>query len=89
MTSSAAYEALARAFWLEGVRAHFTLMGDGNMHWAAALDELGARTIHVRHEHCACAMAMGYAIASGEVGVASVTCGPGLTQTMTALATAV
>ena len=89
MTGSAAYEALAEAFWLEGVRAHFTLMGDGNMHWASALDALGARTIHVRHEHCACAMAMGYAIASRDVGVASVTCGPGVTQTMTALATAV
>jgi thiamine pyrophosphate-dependent acetolactate synthase large subunit-like protein len=34
-------------------------------------------------------MATAYAQASGEVGVASVTCGPGLTQIMTALVTAV
>jgi hypothetical protein len=26
------YEALAQAFAAEGVAAHFTLMGDGNMH---------------------------------------------------------
>jgi thiamine pyrophosphate-dependent acetolactate synthase large subunit-like protein len=33
-------------------------------------------------------MAMGYHSATGKVGVASVTCGPGFTQTMTALAVA-
>ncbi|MCB4770410.1 thiamine pyrophosphate-binding protein [Ancylobacter sp. Lp-2] len=83
------YELLARAYYAEGVRAHFTLMGDGNMHWAIALSEReGVQTIHARHEHCACGMAIGYAIATGEVGVASVTLGPGFTQTMTALTTA-
>ncbi|MGQ7794026.1 thiamine pyrophosphate-binding protein [Faunimonas sp. B44] len=84
-----AYVHLARAFAAEGVETLFTLMGDGNMHWATALsEEPGVRTYHVRHEHCAAAMAMGYALASGKVGVASVTCGPGLTQLSTALATA-
>ncbi|MYZ48216.1 thiamine pyrophosphate-binding protein [Propylenella binzhouense] len=83
------YVHLARAFAREGVEVNFTLMGDGNMHWATALAEQpGVRTYHVRHEHCALAMAMGYSIASGKVGVASVTCGPGLTQLSTALATA-
>ena len=83
------YEALAEAFAAEGVTEHFTLLGDGNMHWASRLAELGARTFYVRHEHCACAMAMSYANATAKVGVASVTCGPGLTQIMTALTTAV
>ena len=80
------YEALAQAFAAEGVDTHFTLMGDGNMHWAAAMKNLdGMGSYFARHEHCACAAAMGYHLATGKVGVASVTCGPGFTQIMTAL----
>jgi thiamine pyrophosphate-dependent acetolactate synthase large subunit-like protein len=83
------YQALAQAFAAEGVDAHFTLMGDGNMHWATAMKNLdGMATYSARHEHCACAMAMGYHLATGQVGVASVTCGPGFTQIMTALTVA-
>ena len=83
------YEALAQAFAAEGVDTHFTLMGDGNMHWVSAMQNLkGMSTYSARHEHCACAMAMGYHLATGKVGVASVTCGPGFTQIMTALTTA-
>ena len=82
------YEALACAFHAEGTEVLFALLGDGNMHWAAALTDLGVRGIYVRHEHCACAAATMYANATGRIGVATVTCGPGLTQTMTALATA-
>src|SRR4029453_8408676 len=76
-------------FATEGVDTHFTLMGDGNMHWASAMKNLdGMGTFSARHEHCACAMAMGYHLATGKVGVASVTCGPGFTQIMTALTVA-
>lgn len=83
------YQALSGAFVAEGVDTHFTLMGDGNMHFATALkNSPGMKTIHARHEHCACAMAMGYTSATGKVGVASVTCGPGFTQVMTALTSA-
>lgn len=83
------YETLAQAFAAEGVDTHFTLMGDGNMHWVAAMQKLpGMSTFSARHEHCAAAMAMGYHLATGKVGVASVTCGPGFTQIMTALTTA-
>jgi thiamine pyrophosphate-dependent acetolactate synthase large subunit-like protein len=83
------YEALAQAFAAEGVDAHFTLMGDGNMHWATAMKNLdGMTSFSARHEHCACAMAMGYHLATGKVGVASVTCGPGFTQIATALTVA-
>ena len=54
------YEALAQAFAAEGVDAHFTLMGDGNMHWATAMKNLdGMATFSARHEHCACAMGDG------------------------------
>src|SRR5258708_6116946 len=83
------YEALAEAFVAEGVDTHFTLLGDGNMHWGVVLAErFSVRTIHARHEHCACEMASAYAHVTGRVGVASVTHGPGVTQIMTALTTA-
>jgi acetolactate synthase I/II/III large subunit len=83
------YEFLAHAFVKEGVAAQFVLLGDGNMHWVDAMQRSsGMQTFHARHEHCACGMAMGYYSATGKVGVASVTCGPGFTQIMTALSTA-
>ena len=81
--------ALAFAFAEHRVRTVFTLLGDGNMHFCVALAEQhGARLVHVRHEHNAVTAAMGYASATGEVGVASVTCGPGLAQLGTALVSA-
>lgn len=86
--SPVAYRALAAAFKAEETEVLFALLGDGNMHWAASLTDLGVRGIYARHEHAACAMATMYARATGKVGVASVTCGPGLTQIMTALTTA-
>ena len=89
MNNMPIYEALAHAFAAEGVDANFTLMGDGNMHWATAMKNLpGMSSYSARHEHCACAMAMGHYLATGKVGVASVTCGPGFTQIMTALTVA-
>jgi thiamine pyrophosphate-dependent acetolactate synthase large subunit-like protein len=89
MSNMPTYQALAHAFAAEGVDHHFALMGDGNMHWVTAMKDLeGMNTYHARHEHCACAMAMGYTSATGKVGVASVTCGPGFTQIMTALTSA-
>lgn len=88
--STPAYRVLAKAFVDEGVKTLFVLTGDGNMHWEAAFTETpGTRTINVRHEHCAVAMAAAYSRVAEKVGVASVTCGPGVTQISTALATAV
>jgi acetolactate synthase I/II/III large subunit len=84
------YEALAEAFRAEGVDTHFTLMGDGNMHWSTAFAKLpGVETVHVRHEHVTVAAATAYNVATNKVAVASVTCGPGVTQLMTALPAAV
>lgn len=83
------YQVAAEAFYAEGVRHVFALTGDGNMHWEAAIAALpGVNCLHVRHEHAAIAMATAFAQKSGHTGIASVTCGPGLTQIMTALATA-
>jgi thiamine pyrophosphate-dependent acetolactate synthase large subunit-like protein len=82
-------DVLAEAFAAEGVEVLFTLMGDANMYWSARMAAVpGMRLVHARHEHCACSMAHGYAHATGKVGVASTTCGPGFTQIMTALAQA-
>ena len=84
------YDALAEAFAAEGVDTQFALMGDGNMHWSTAFSKLpGVQTIHLRHEHCTVAAAMAYHLATGKIAAASVTCGPGLSQLMTALPAAV
>jgi thiamine pyrophosphate-dependent acetolactate synthase large subunit-like protein len=83
------YDVLAKTFIQEGVRTCFTLMGDANMNWAARLAQQGCRMVYVRHEHCAVAAGMAYARKTGEVGVATVTCGPGVTQLITALPAAV
>ena len=84
------YEALAEAFLAEGVDTQFVLMGDGNMHWCTAFAKLpGVHTVHVRHEHATVAAATAYNVATGKLAVASVTCGPGVTQLMTALPAAV
>jgi thiamine pyrophosphate-dependent acetolactate synthase large subunit-like protein len=83
------YDILARVFAQEGVRTCFALLGDANMNWAVRLSEQGCRMLYVRHEHCAVAAAMAYARKMEDVGVATVTCGPGLTQIITALPAAV
>jgi len=83
------YDVLAGAFAQERVRTCFALLGDANMNWAARLAAQGCRMIYVRHEHCAVAAAMAYARKSGDVGLATVTCGPGVTQLTTALPAAV
>lgn len=89
MAARTTCEMLAAAFRQEGAETCFALLGDANMNWAAALAGLGTRFIYVRHEHCAVAAAMAHARKTGEVGVATVTCGPGLTQILTALPAAV
>jgi acetolactate synthase I/II/III large subunit len=79
---------MAAAFRAEGVSHVFGLMGDGNMDFMVAMRELGAQVYDVRHEGAAVNMADGYQRASGQVGVATVTCGPGVTQLGTALTVA-
>lgn len=83
------YDVLAKAFTQEGVSTCFALLGDANMNWAARLAQQGCRMVYVRHEHCTVAAAMAYARKTGDVGVATATCGPGVTQLITALPAAV
>lgn len=80
------HQYVADAFVAEGVGTVFGLMGDGNMTWLAEMaGRPGVRVVHARHESAALAMADGWAQAAGEVGVCSVTCGPGVTNLVTPL----
>lgn len=80
------YEALAQAVVNEGVDVVFGLMGEGNMSVIYHLStDHGVRYQPSRREDGAVAMANGYARVSGRVGVATVTHGPGLTNTISAL----
>jgi len=84
------YEALANAFVKEGVTTIFGLMGNGNMYWWHTLDQRPDVAVHeTRHEGTALTMAEGWARATGQPGICTVTQGPGLTQLGTSLTVAV
>ena len=79
-------DALASAFVQEGVTTVFGLMGNGNMYWWHALDQHPDVAIYeTRHEGTALTMAEGWARATGQPGICTVTQGPGLSQLATAL----
>jgi thiamine pyrophosphate-dependent acetolactate synthase large subunit-like protein len=82
------YERMAAAFKAEGTTHVFGMMGDGNMYWMNALDKLGVSLIEVRHEGVGLGMADGWARHTRTPGVATATCGPGVTQLASALVTA-
>ncbi|MDT0681445.1 thiamine pyrophosphate-binding protein [Roseicyclus sp. F158] len=86
---SKVYEILAEVFRREDTPVCFSLLGDANMNWAGALAARGTRMIYTRHEHAAVAAATAHARRTGRTGVATVTCGPGLSQIVTALPAAV
>ena len=80
------YEAIGETLKKLEVQATFGLMGDGNLRFMTHLaEELGMPYYAARHEGGAVAMADGYARVTGRVGVCSVTQGPGVTNTLTAL----
>ena len=73
-----------------GVGHLFGLAGDANLFFLHSIVQNGrVKYIAAPHEASAVAMASGFARASGGLGVATVTHGPGLTNTMTALVEAV
>ena len=83
------YQRLAADFVAEGVTHIFGIMGDGNMYWMHELDKLGGvKMLEVRHEGAGLGMADGWARVTRTPGVATTTCGPGVTQLATALLTA-
>jgi acetolactate synthase-1/2/3 large subunit len=82
-------EQLAQVMVDEGCEHLFTLMGAGNLWLIHHLDvQHGLPVHHLRHENGAIGAADGYARATGRLGWATVTQGPGFTNTITALLTA-
>jgi thiamine pyrophosphate-dependent acetolactate synthase large subunit-like protein len=80
------YAALAQGLADLGVDTMFGVIGDANLYMADSfVRDCGLRYIGSAHEAGAVLMALGYAQVSGRVGVATVTHGPGLTNTLTAL----
>lgn len=79
------HEALARGLVDRGVDTVFGLIGDANLFLVDSFARQGGTYVAAVHEAGAVLMATGYARASGRVGVATVTHGPGLTNTVTAL----
>ena len=67
-----------------GVKVVFGLPGVHNLAAWEALRRSSIRLIGVRHEQAAAYAADGYARATGEVGVALVTTGPGAANTLAA-----
>jgi len=82
------YQRLAAAFKAEGTSAVFGMMGDGNMYWISELYKIGVKMHEVRHEGAGLGMADGWARVTRNPGVATATCGPGVTQLASALVTA-
>lgn len=80
------HAALARGLADSGVDTMFGLIGDANLFLVNSFVREQAGTyVAAVHEAGAVLMATGYARAAGRVGVATVTHGPGLTNTVTAL----
>jgi acetolactate synthase-1/2/3 large subunit len=72
----------------EGVDVVFGIPGGAIMHTYHPRPEYNVHHILMRHEQCAAHAADGYARASGKVGVAMATSGPGATNLVTGIATA-
>jgi acetolactate synthase I/II/III large subunit len=80
------YEALAQALYDNDVHDMFGVVGDANLFVIDSFrTSAGGRYIPTSSEAGAVMAAFGYAQVSGKLGVATVTHGPGLTNTVTAL----
>ena len=86
--SGNAGELIALALKRAGVSHLFTLNGGHIWPMLMGATEHGIRLIDVRHEQSAAFAAEGWAKVTREVGVAAVTAGPGVTNSVTALAQA-
>ncbi|KAG8434317.1 hypothetical protein GDO86_012628 [Hymenochirus boettgeri] len=78
-------EVVAEVLQAHNVRYVFTLVGGHISPILVACEKLGIRIVDTRHEATAVFAADAVARLSGTVGVAAVTAGPGLTNTVTAI----
>nr|XP_020011700.1 acetolactate synthase-like protein [Castor canadensis]XP_020011701.1 acetolactate synthase-like protein [Castor canadensis] len=78
-------ENVAAVLKAHGVRFVFTLVGGHISPLLVACEKLGIRVVDTRHEVTAVFAADAVARLTGTVGVAAVTAGPGLTNTVTAV----
>ncbi|KAK2864407.1 hypothetical protein Q7C36_003561 [Tachysurus vachellii] len=78
-------ESVAEVLQAHGIKFVFTLVGGHISPILVACEKLGIRIIDTRHEATAVFAADAVARLSGTVGVAVVTAGPGLTNTVTAV----
>src|SRR4051812_8211797 len=83
-----AVEAIMECLKAEGVDTVFGIPGGANLPTYDALYDAGIPHVQCRHEQGAGHAAEGYAKASGRVGVALATSGPGATNLVTAIADA-
>jgi len=83
-----AVDALMKSLKAEGVKNVFGIPGGANLPTYDALVDADFRHVKTRHEQGAGHAAEGYAKASGRVGVAFATSGPGATNLITAIADA-
>ncbi len=90
MTQLTGGEAAVKTLIAHGIHTLFGLPGVQNDWLYNALHDAQdqIRVIHTRHEQGAGYMALGYALATGEIGVFNVVPGPGLLNASAALATA-
>ncbi|SMH51645.1 thiamine pyrophosphate-binding protein [Mesorhizobium australicum] len=87
VTTIKVYEALARALAQAEVGALFGVTGDANVYLIDCFVRAHAGSfVAAANENGAALMALGYASVSGKVGFATVTHGPAVTNTLTALA---
>ena len=84
-----AADALMESLKAEGVEHVFGIPGGANLPTYDALVDADLKHIQVRHEQGGGHAAEGYAKASGRVGVAFATSGPGATNLVTAIADAI
>jgi len=83
------YASLAAVLAEHGVSTMFGVMGDGNMFLVDSfIRDQGGEYVAAANEAGATLMAAGYATGSGRVGVATVTHGPGLANTVATLVSA-
>jgi acetolactate synthase-1/2/3 large subunit len=88
ITENSGAGVIARMLRSKGIDRVFGLCGGHIMPLWMRLDAEGTRIVDVRDERAAVYMAHAHADLTGELGVALVTAGPGVTNAMTGIANA-